>query len=744
MANARYFFDDRGSYLHKSLEGLLRSILHRITSFDKRLADIVLSMYATKASTRRDEWPLSDLQQAFMLLLDQEQLPVDFHLFLDALDEYGDPAEIIADFVTDLSSRPPSKFSRVKICFSSRPWNVFLSRFSDYPRLDIHEHTKGDIRHFAYKMIVEHNLIGESQSIEGRLNARNLLSDVCERAEGVFLWVRLVSTDLIKAHIAGASFEKLRQLVLEFPRELEGYYARTVNRIPQSRRFDTFVMLEIVVRSSRLLTIGEFIGVLRCASCETIDQCVAHLSNQASELKLSETAIRRLREDAGGLIEVLFVNGSWVVQLMHQTVKDFISTPGFMHRVLGTEVNAVFENGHSFLAKYYMAQAVMPTEDQDNLTEASLLGISHAQLSESTTGISQAKFFDSLTDDMVQQGYQKSSKSLINSRMSFAAVADLRLYVCEKLTQHNVVNRNPSISLLYCLTKSAARRCYYAEDSRDVPGSTDLSEMCRILLDFGANINDRSEGLTPFESLFSPACQLMPGGNPSSSETRAMVQILLQNGQDPNAVFCCGESIQGRRNCRAIFMSDAEMSDLLLRHGASVNILDGNRRSPLDVALSPDLNYLSGGRIGRVYDRISTLLDHGGGITKHGEDRLKAHCYWLKTKGLYNTESLKPPSISRLEKVARLTPALRKQSAPVQKLPVGRSRRTAAPESTSGRSSSTQSSREATPLPNRRLEIRPRWTSTTNVNSGRNQGDNIQRQSTLLRNNHVDDSSGVQ
>jgi hypothetical protein len=132
---------------------------------------------------------------------------------------------------------------------------------------------------------------------------------------------------------------------------------------------------------------------------------------------------------------------SSVVKLMHQTVKDFIGTPGFMHRALGAEVS----NGNSFLAKYFITQAMATGQHQNLLpvpgptpsrpTEIALLGMFHAQLSESTTGISQGKFFDSLTDHAVQRAYQNIPRTKINSRMSLAVIADLRLYICETLTK---------------------------------------------------------------------------------------------------------------------------------------------------------------------------------------------------------------------------------------------------------------------------------------------------------------------
>jgi ankyrin repeat protein len=735
-----HFFDDRGSYLQKSLQGLLYSIIHRIASFDNRLADVILPMYAAKSPILRDGWPLSDLQEALMLLLDQKELPVDLHIFLDALDEYGDPPEVIADFVTDLSSRRLSEFSRVKICFSSRPWNVFLTRFSDYPGLDIHEHTKGDIRQFARRMINSYDLVGDSPSAERRRDASHLLSDICERAEGVFLWVRLVSAELIKAHSHGASLAQLRELVLEFPQELEEYYTRTVHRVPESRRFDTFVMLEVVVRSSRLLSIEEFIGALECASCENLDQCIMRTSSQLSNPAFTRSAIHYLREYAGGLLEAVSINSSLFVQPMHQTVKDFLNAPGFLHRVLGAEANTVFENGHSFLAKYFIMQAVT----RDCVTKTSTLGMFHAQSSESTTGVSQAKFIDSLPDHVIRQSYPNSSAPVFNSRMSFAVVADLRIYVWEKLTKQNVVNDNPSVSLLSCLTETAAMRCYLTiEDSWSALAYSDLSEMCRILLDFGANPFHTWQTLTPFESLFSPLRSFLPGGNHSSNETRAIAGLLLKNGQNPDAMFCSGRPLPGTRMTRrnfvqdihnyvALFLADAEMSKLLLQHGASVNILDGNGRSPLDIVLGTDFSNITPGEHLKIHDKISVLLDHGGGITRHGENSLKA---------IQMSQSLKLPLISRLENVLRLTPSSQRHPNPAGQLPLPRSHHPPARGSTYGRSSSVKPSVSAPHLPNRRLEIRPsrKTTTTATASSKQSQGDGTRRLSTPLRTQYVNE-----
>jgi hypothetical protein len=695
--DAWFFFDVRGSHIQRSLEGVLHSILHRLVSSHSGLADKILPIYTARVPARRNEWPLSDLQQALMLLLDQEDVHVDLHLFLDALDEYGDPPEIIADFVADLADRPASSWTKTKVFFSSRLWTIFLDRFGQAPGFFIHEHTKGDIRRFVRRMISEHGLLEGSAAHEEQHNAAKLCSDICERAEGVFLWVKLVSTELVKARHGGASIAELRRFISKFSLELDHYYAEIVNQIPESRRFDTFVMLEVVVRSQRQLSIEEFMGALQCAPCQTIDECLAVLAEQSLELTSPEKTTRLIRDYAGGLLELVRLRGSWIVQFMHQTVKDFISTPGFMHRLLGPELNEIFENGHSFLAKFRIAWAVSKNSGWAiSASENALLAMFHAGRSESTTGISQRRFLNSLTDDVVELGFRKFLE--INSRLSFAVIADLRLYVREELTEIDVVNNNPSISLLYCLTSCTAVLCdpegafapsdllanpfgipreVFVSIPWELLSDLDLSEMCRMLLDFGAHIHTRpgtvelNSGplgqVTSFQSLFFPRLPPQAQGCSSSPGSRAVARILLEHGQDPNEIFSFQKRLPGVPDCRPLHLSDRGLSALLLQYGAYVNALDSSERTPLDIAVSPDTsNPQVFEKAYDVYDRIMLLLDHGGQITKHGEKHLEDCVEWLKEGQRHSASRgrLEKWSLHRLERIPRLDLDFQSQPAP--------------------------------------------------------------------------------
>jgi hypothetical protein len=423
-----------------------------------------------------------------------------------------------------------------------------------------------------------------------------------------------------------------------------------------------------------------------------------------------------------------------------------------MRRLLGSETSDIRGNGHSFLAKYHIAKTLaMSSIWDDSIAKGALLGMLHAHLSETTTGMSQRMFLDSINDDSVAQGFQRFLD--VNSRMSLAVVADLRLYVPETLKELNIVNDNPSLSLLYCLTSFTANRSIRDDDCvvtdlfrrpQDVPWDIvkelDLTEMCQILLEFGASAITRSELLTPFQALFAPRIKFGGEGYPLSSQARAVTRALLKHGQDPECALKFGKLRRGLPNCRAIHMSDAEMSRLLLEYGANVNALDGSGKTPLDIALSPNLETLEfEGEAQKVCDRISVLLDHGASITNHGEKHLKRCSDWLTEYPNHSTQRV----LARLEQVPRITSLLQNRSALLDYPTSGETLLNLGRGSTSERGSSAQLARGAFKLPKRQLETRPRWTSTSNPNARQGQGDRVQRQSNLPRKTGVDDNTEI-
>jgi hypothetical protein len=331
-----------------------------------------------------ETWSKSKLDKALKLVIDQEQLPLDLFLFLDALDEYDGPTEFIADFLTDLVKENKSSHTRIRILFSSRPWNVFVKAFESCPGFDIHDHTHNDIRQVCAKIMQ-----ADAPEALGRQETIRLIPNVVQRARGVFLWVKLVMHDLCRhaadCIAAGMDSRDLRKQLLRtletLPDNLVDYYAAIIDRISPDSRWETYCLLETVCRSYQPTYLHQLPFILACAPLS----CYEQLQETSASLKqISITGVDdRLRDVSGGLVEVIDVQSAQMrarqqLQLLHQTMLEFVEQPQFKNIALGPLSYITVENGHTFLVKYQLCWHKFLV----NRTT-----LRHAYQSEKTTGV---------------------------------------------------------------------------------------------------------------------------------------------------------------------------------------------------------------------------------------------------------------------------------------------------------------------------------------------------------------------
>lgn len=373
-----FFFYDRGFYLQKSLEGLLYSILHQILRQEREFLPKLLKRYGPKKSSH--DWSIESLQSALDYIVKQNETPIDLYIFLDGLDEYGGTPNSIVAFIKSLVQPPGEQCSnRVKICCSSRIWNVFCDEFHGHPGFKIHEKTHRDI--IAYidgKFDSSRSMVGLREEMDEaqRLQINELRSCLILRTEGVFLWLKLVVEEILASCAEGATVTELLAGLASFPGELEALYLHLVQRIPRTYRLEAFAVLEIVLRSDWPIEEYDFWLAVLCAPCRTIDECEGKIpikrpgsNNMPSSFRACQEQNlkdlvgsrdhrqRRIKSRCGGLIELASSSASAdpVLQFMHQTVKDFVGEPGFRQFMI-VENNKSAENGYSFLAKYGLFQ----------------------------------------------------------------------------------------------------------------------------------------------------------------------------------------------------------------------------------------------------------------------------------------------------------------------------------------------------------------------------------------------------
>ena len=629
-----FYFHNRGSRIQNSFEGLLHSILHQILSSQDKLAEIVLPIYLERPENQRQNWSLHSLKQAFELIVRQERFPLRLYLFLDALDEYEGHPEIVAEFLTSIVKTPFKSLTKVNVVFSSRPWNVFVEEFGTCPGFSIHERTKDDIWRFTKgRMMAQRSmaqLLTSSQDKE-KGDAKILMSKIVGKAGGVFLWVRLVVEGLLRARIDGASVAELIEIVSEMPAELEDYYERIIQQIPQRCRLESYVMFEILGRSELRFEVSSFASATDCAFCETIQSVVSKLSHGPPSIVNSDDLLRRLQSRSGGLVEVI---SDGTVQFMHQTVKDLVAKPGFGQRLLGQH-NSTLQNGYSFLFKYYLGKhfvSRLGELSQPNLSRAAFrkserdsslfleISMLNARAYEARTGLSQTQFVDSI--DHIKTGAWSNEIGVpwFDSGMSFAVQADLRLYVKQRAHR---IRENSKISPLHVLLRRSTQHPVVSR-----------GPMCRLLLSLGADQNALWREDTPFQMLVESFWQQWEYTS-NKDEFIDVASAFLEHGQDPNIDLNRSNRLDSLGSCKPLHMSLSRMTRLLLEYGADVNALNFGGYTALDLSIkSEDANarFWRAGekKLGSVFrgrtrrleiqiDTVMILLDHGGSITEHGE-----------------------------------------------------------------------------------------------------------------------------
>ncbi|PTB63731.1 hypothetical protein BBK36DRAFT_1126010 [Trichoderma citrinoviride] len=404
--------------------------IENIMSRHRRRLDI-------RQSAQNKIWTRHNLEQAFFQIINQQSIDLDMCVFIDALDEYDGPSEFIADFLKEITQRRSSR-TRLKILFSSRPWDKFTDAFSDCPGFRIHEHTENDVRELCLHVI--------RTQCPGSQELLQLVEEIVKQANGVFLWVKLVLQDLSRI---AATFSprddtrslsnKLQEELKNLPGDLADYYSAIIERIPQSFRREAFCLLEVVTKGDEvyLQDIPTILSCLNFSRFAERDQILGRILQSNVE----ELAVL-LRTYTGGLIEAYGERHALKLRLLHQTTVDFVQLPGFKSLILDTGAHAMNDNGYTFLAKLELLRSKRPRDGALSLRRNFFI---HARRSEKTTGKSLYSFFADtrvqfqldLSTDFIP-GAMCRAMRLETVKESFPAIgvalcAYLRLFIGEAL-----------------------------------------------------------------------------------------------------------------------------------------------------------------------------------------------------------------------------------------------------------------------------------------------------------------------
>jgi hypothetical protein len=128
------------------------------------------------------------------------------------------------------------KFSaspNLKLCLSSRPWNVFSNAFGTdtTPKLRLEDLTRQDIRTFVTDKLGKDYRFQSLSNVDPRYC--DLIEEVVERAQGVFLWVALVVRSLLNGLIDDNSISDMQRRLSFYPSDLDNFFQHMMDGIEE-------------------------------------------------------------------------------------------------------------------------------------------------------------------------------------------------------------------------------------------------------------------------------------------------------------------------------------------------------------------------------------------------------------------------------------------------------------------------------------------------------------------------------
>jgi hypothetical protein len=238
-----FFFWRLGTEDQRSQLGLLRTLVYQILTFDCSLISAILPKIWEAASTDDGsdlEVPgLHDIKTALRLFAEYHGNNARTCIFIDGLDEFSGDVLAGISIIKDLAA-----CSAIKILVSSRPEPEHVMAFESSPHIRLEDLTKGDIDAYVKVTVGCHPYIRSLVDLEPSQTGA-LLSDLVDRAAGVFLWVVLACRSLPGGFAAYDRVDELRARVDELPPELTDLFTHMLLRVDKRYRSQTATLFRI-------------------------------------------------------------------------------------------------------------------------------------------------------------------------------------------------------------------------------------------------------------------------------------------------------------------------------------------------------------------------------------------------------------------------------------------------------------------------------------------------------------------
>ena len=288
-----FFFWNAGTTLENTSEGLLRSLLYQVLQKFPNLAPLSCQNQSALGFAEEIEhegeqiaaWTERRLHATLGKVLRQAQEICHICIFIDGLDEVSEEPDAAIAMIKKMQS------ANTKICISSRPDRPYTDAFESFAKLRLQYLTEPDIRRYVVDKL-QPSLPTES---EDRVSI--FLDEIARKAQGVFLWVKLVVKALQRGLQNDDSLEQLQIRVDTMPSDMEALYAKMLSSIEIAYQAEAALLfqMDLAIGSHSLLDIT-------LALCKGFDR-MSEMSVQ-KVLGLCRQNLKRIPDISAGFFEV--------------------------------------------------------------------------------------------------------------------------------------------------------------------------------------------------------------------------------------------------------------------------------------------------------------------------------------------------------------------------------------------------------------------------------------------------------
>ena len=314
-------------------------------------------------------------------------------IFIDGLDEFeGDYGARVAviDMIITISQSP-----NVKICVSSRPWLIFEDAFKGMPSLSLQDLTHNDIKIYVEDMIEKNQQFKSLQGIDPT-GCSQLVSEIVQKAAGVFLWVYLVIQSLCEGLQNEDNIRNLRERLAKLPSDLEEYIRLIIGALDPLYLKEATIFFQAAMGAQEKLSLMTYSFLIESDTQSTANSESKRLS-PTDIAKRYEIMRRRLNACCKGMLEVHpteFASTNrpnfraYEVDFLHRTVKEYLETRDAQHIFQLAEQSDPRLSAENLLCNSYLLQTKVLTivkTNYDTLRSLTWAFLRHARSIEQQT-----------------------------------------------------------------------------------------------------------------------------------------------------------------------------------------------------------------------------------------------------------------------------------------------------------------------------------------------------------------------